>query len=114
MIEVLSGNTQTVSFSNRGTTENQEALNWLKDVFDVCVDYNIRVFARYSPGVENISPDALSRLTDGKNLVKRFLETFEAEFPGSYQTLIDLYSSRRPQVRIGTTRSSEGRTRRGL
>lgn len=86
-ILVLSDNTQTVAFLNRGTTKNLDALKWLKLVFDSCLKYDIRVIAAYSPGVGNVLADALSRLTESENHTVRFFQNSTASFPGPALTL---------------------------
>lgn len=81
-VVVLSDNTQTVAFLNRGTTKNLEALQWLKKVFYCSVENNFRVYAVHSPGVLNVAADALSRLTESDKFQHRFFESFKGHFPG--------------------------------
>lgn len=61
---VLCDNTQSVAFLNRGTTKNVEALMWLKLVFSSSLRYGLRVVAVHLPGVQNVSADALSCITE--------------------------------------------------
>lgn len=74
---ILSDNTQTVAFINRGTTKNIAALHWLIAVFYRSVMHGFRVAAVYSVGVQKVLADSLSRLTQGKHYKKRFLTLFE-------------------------------------
>lgn len=34
---------------------------YLRDLFSLCVEFNVRLKTRWIPGVENVLPDALSR-----------------------------------------------------
>lgn len=82
IVTVLSNNTQTVSFLNRGTTKNPEALHWLKLIFAASHANDFRVIAQYCPEVGNISADSLSRLTENSLFEKRSSENFREDFPG--------------------------------
>ena len=80
---VLSDNTQTVSFLNRGTTKNAKALLWLKAVFYSSLKHNFRFSAVYSAGVVNVQADALSRLTESSEFGRIYLEHKNSVFPGT-------------------------------
>lgn len=79
---VLSDNTQTVAFINRGTTKNLRALRWLKRMFECCLNFDIRINAVYSLRAINVQADALSWLTEGPIHGKRFFASFYSVFPG--------------------------------
>lgn len=79
---VLSDDTQTVAFLNRGTTKNLAALQWLKKVFYSSITHGYRFTAVHSPGVQNVLADSLSRLTGSDNASKKFFDHFMYPLPG--------------------------------
>jgi hypothetical protein len=79
---VESDNASTVSFIKRGTTKNAVALQWLKRIFYCSLRYDFQVTARHIPGVTNVLPDALSRLTIDAKFAKIFAGHFYHPFPG--------------------------------
>ena len=55
----MTDNTQVVSALNKGTSVNANTTSLLRDIFWICVMYNIYLFARHIPGVDNVIPDML-------------------------------------------------------
>lgn len=70
---IVSDNSSTVSYLNRGTSKNLQALQWLKLVFYACCDFDFVVRAQRVPGVQNTAADALGRLTDGASFCEIFM-----------------------------------------
>ena len=55
-------NTQVMQCINKGISSNTDAMGLLRDIFWLCVCYNIHLTARHIKGVDNIIADGLSRL----------------------------------------------------
>ena len=64
----MTDNTQVVSAINKGTSINTLTMALLRDIFWVCVMYNIYLCARHIPGVNNVLPDLLSRIGETGSL----------------------------------------------
>lgn len=61
-IVVYTDNTTTMYMINKGTSRNQVAMSWLRELFWLSACFNFHLTARYVPGKYNILSDAISRL----------------------------------------------------
>ena len=64
----MTDNTQVVSAINKGTNINVNTMSILRQIFWICVTYNIYLCARHIPGVENVIPDMLSHVFESDTL----------------------------------------------
>lgn len=80
LIIIMSDNTQTVSFVNRGTTKNAAALKWLKYVIESSVANNFRVASAYSPAYRTCLL-ILSGVTECTDFETKFFAHFQHIFP---------------------------------
>ena len=63
---VYSDNTYTVFMINKGTSKNNLAMDWLRQLFWLSACYNFQLTARHLRGKDNLISDKLSRLHDVK------------------------------------------------
>ena len=61
-IIVYTDNTATRFMINKGTSRNQVAMSWLRELFGLSAWFNFHLTARYIPGKYNILSDTISRL----------------------------------------------------
>jgi hypothetical protein len=54
-------NTAAVAWLNSLKTKHSWGQSWIRLLFQVCVDYNIRIYAKHIPGIMNEVADHLSR-----------------------------------------------------
>ena len=69
-------NTTTLSAINKGTSSNQLAMQWLRQLFWLSATCNFRVTSRYIPTVANTLADAISCIHDPAHceiLVKKLI-----------------------------------------
>ena len=67
--EMQTDNTKVVWALNKGRSTNCLSLKILRDIFWLSVLYNCHLIAVHIPGVENVVPDFLSRLSQKDYLV---------------------------------------------
>lgn len=71
---LFSDNTQVVAMLNSGKSSNVSCMCLLREIFWICVFFNVYVTARYLPGELNIVADSLSRVSidELNSVVSRF------------------------------------------
>ena len=61
-VRIRSDNMATVSALNKSTTRGPALMPWVREIFWLCVRYDITITSRHIPGIENILADRVSRL----------------------------------------------------
>lgn len=63
----LLDNTQVMAMVNSGKSVNVSCMCLLREIFWICVFFNVYITARYIPGCDNVIADALSRTVRDKS-----------------------------------------------
>lgn len=65
-IRLLTDNTQVMGMLRKGSSTNLTCMDWVREIFWVCVLHNIQLQPEYISTNDNTLADALSRLAYGK------------------------------------------------
>lgn len=67
-LHLLTDNTQVMGLLKKGTSTNATCMDWVREIFWICVIHNIQLLPDYISTEDNVLADALSGLPYGKAL----------------------------------------------
>lgn len=73
-IKIVTDNRQVMFMIINGASVNVKCMSWLRKLFWIAMNINVRYAPKYIPSAENVGPDALSRLpyyTDVHNVIDK-------------------------------------------
>lgn len=74
-VVIYTDNTQVKGMLTKSSSINKTCMNWLREIYWLCVIYHIQLVPRYVSTTDNVTADALSRLSPTASTYKEALSS---------------------------------------